>query len=380
MKIFFLITKSEAGGAQTHVAQLTKFFIAHGDEVGVMSPPNGWLETQAHHLGARFFPNPFLSNSLNPRRTLSAAKAITRAVRDFQPDLIACHSTTAGLLGRFTIRNRIPTIFTAHGWGFQPGAPLARRLTLPILERLAARFCSKIICVSQNDLALAQAHRIARQEKLVQIYNGIELTQPTPEATQAEAWDTHSNHDDDSVHIFFVGRLAPPKNPSLLIHAVRNLPESLRNRVRITIIGDGPQMPALQNLIKREQWLPPMNQINLPGALPREEVLRRLRDDADLFVLTSHWEGFPYSIIEAMACGVPVIASDVGGVREAVTAQTGILLAHDDVQTLSQALEQLIKNPEQRKAMGEQACLAAQKKFLVETMCEATLAVYQSLV
>ncbi|MBI5793658.1 glycosyltransferase family 4 protein [Candidatus Uhrbacteria bacterium] len=383
MKLFFFITKSEAGGAQTHVAQLTKFFVARGDEVAIMSAPDGWLEQEALRLGAHFFPNPHLSNSLNPWRFLQAAKTLTNAVHDFQPDLIACHSTVAGLLGRFVIRNRIPTVFTAHGWGFQPGAPRPRRVLLPILERLAARFCVKIICVSQNDLALARAHHIAPPEKLTQIYNGVEM----PDLLSLRSLDPPSTHSTSSgqagsgslgmTRIIFIGRLAPPKNPYLLIRAVAALPQTLRDRVRVIVIGDGPEMTALQDFVRESQL---GNQVDLPGALPREEVLRRLQTQADLFVLLSSWEGFPYSIIEAMACGVPVIASDVGGVREAITSQTGILLTHNDIQTLSQALEQLIQNPKQRKAMGEQAHLAAQKKFSVDQMYEATLAVYQSLV
>ncbi|MFA4845407.1 MAG: glycosyltransferase family 4 protein [Patescibacteria group bacterium] len=388
MKLFFFITKSEAGGAQTHVAQLTKFFVERGDDVAIMSAPGGWLETEVRRLGARFFPNHSLSNSVNPLRVLKAASTLSKAIQEFQPDLFACHSTVAGLLGRFVIRNRIPTVFTAHGWGFQSGAPLPRRILLPMIERLAAQFCAKIICVSQNDLALARRHRIAPPEKLIQIYNGVEMT---PEELMGSLRSSSDSSvppssrlrraggmtQEENINIFFVGRLAPPKDPFLLISAVSSLPQALQDLVRVTIIGDGPQMAALQDIVHESHL---ESQVSLLGALPREEVLRRLKDDADLFVLISHWEGFPYSIIEAMACGVPVIASDVGGVREAVTPETGILLAHNDVQTLANALQQLIEDPQRRRVMGGRASVTAQNKFSVEMMCKSTDAIYQSLI
>lgn len=366
MKIFFLITKSEAGGAQTHVAQLTKFFVSRGDKVEIMSAPGGWLEHEAHRLGAQFFSNPFLSNSTNPMRLLKAASVLSNAISKFQPDLVACHSTMTGLLGRLTIRNRIQTVFTAHGWGFTQGAPLLRRILLPILERMAARFCSKIICVSQNDLALALNYRIAPQNKLVQIYNGIEIPKPQ-----------RSNHQRSTTNLFFVGRLAPPKDPSMLIRAVSELPKDLQERVIVTIIGDGPQMTALQDLV-HETHLD--SRVNFSGALTREQVLERLQTEADLFVLLSHFEGFPYSILEAMSCSLPIIASDVGGIKEAVTPDVGILIEHDDLETLVHALAQLIENPDERRQMGQRARAKSQNEFSIEQMCDKTLTVYQSLI
>ncbi len=386
MKLFFLITKSEAGGAQTHVAQLTKFFVARGDDVAIMSAPSfaeasegrpgGWLEQEVHNLGAKFFPNPSLSNSANPLRLWRASRALSCAIRDFQPDLFACHSTIAGLLGRFTMRNRIPTVFTAHGWGFLPGAPLLRRLILPTLERVAARFCSRIICVSQNDLALARRHRIAPECKLVQIYNGVEIPSSESQRSLRSSSDSSVGMTmGNNINIFFIGRLAPPKDPFLLIRAVAQLPIALRDLVRVTIIGNGPQMPALRDLIRESQL---ENHVSLLGALPRVEVLRRLEQEADIFVLISHFEGFPYSILEAMARGIPVIANNVGGIKEAVTTNVGKLV--DDQDSLVHALTRIIQDPAERLRLGANARTKSQNQFSVETMCEKTLEVYQSLI
>lgn len=364
MHILFLITKSEVGGAQTHVAQLAQFLIAQRHGVAIMSAPGGWLEKEAKKLGARFFPNPFLVNSANPLRLVKAGRCLIQAVRDFQPDILACHSTAAGLLGRFTIRNRIPTLFTAHGWGFTQGAPILRRVILPILERFAARFSSKIICVSQNDLRLAQRHHIAPKEKLVQIYNGVEIPHPITKQLS------------NRVCIFFIGRLAPPKDPIMLIKAVQHLPEPIRQRVNVTIIGDGPDQHNLASAI-HDAGLDTI--VELAGSLSRDKTIERLQCEADLFVLPTHWEGFPYSILEAMACGVPVIASNVGGIAEAVDATCGILVPPNDERALREALTSLITNPQQRRAMGEAGKEKASRIFSVQSMCQRTLVTYEEV-
>jgi glycosyltransferase involved in cell wall biosynthesis len=379
MKLFFFITKSEAGGAQTHVAQLTRFFVSRGDDVVVMSTPGGWLEGETTKLGGRFVANASLGNTPNPFRLWKASRRFRQAVNASNPDIVACHSTMAGLLGRLTIRNRIPTVFTAHGWGFQPGAPLLRRFILPLLERLAGRFSRRIICVSQHDLKLARANRIAPREKLVQIYNGIEASRSLDSAPfgRSARDDTSENTDTKSVQIYFVGRLAPPKNPFLLVEAFARLARELQDKTRVVIIGEGPDRKRLEEQI-RERTL--QDHIELVGALPREAVLARLRDEADLFVLLSHWEGFPYSILEAMAAGVPVIASDVGGIREAVTPEVGILVPDHDSDRLTYALARMIEDPELRQAMGTRAQERAHTLFSVSRMCEETFRVYNRLV
>ncbi len=439
MHIFFFITKSEQGGAQTHVAQLTRWLIERGHEVAVMSAPGGWLAQEVEQLGGRFLPNEDLGNTTNPLRLWKATQGFLHATLEFKPDLVACHSTMAGLIGRFALRGRIPTIFTAHGWGFTQGAPLLRRLLLPVLERLAGRFCRRIICVSRNDLELARRHHIANDDKLVQVYNGVEisgisrktcgeLSDPPPSqgsfdseltveegvrggclhASRASSHtDLHQTSQSSAtshspslerrgaeqhvstqfttdpisasrlskpfLNIYFVGRLAPPKNPFLLIEALVRLAPELQERARVTIIGDGPDRERLERLIEKLEL---RARVELAGSLPREQVLARLREEADLFVLLSRWEGFPYSILEAMAAGVPVIASRVGGIPE-VLEQDGGILVNDDLAQLTEVLTTLLKNSTTRTTLGTQARHLVESRFSVEQMCEKTFAQYK---
>ena len=364
MKIFFFITKSEQGGAQTHVAQLAEFFVSRGDTVAIMSAPGGWLEEEARRIGAEFFSNPSLKNTANLWRLLTSGKRFLQAVHQFKPDLVACHSTIAGFIGRLSLRQKIPVIFTAHGWGFTQGAPFARRLTLPFLENLAGRYTNKIICVSQNDVNLARQKRIAPKEKITLIHNGVAI--PSSPIQKR-------NH--ERVRIIFVGRLAAPKEPKRLLEAFASLPQNIRDQAEVEIIGSGPCTTVLVQWYSQHEEI--KHQISLLGDVPHDQVVSHLKN-ADLFVLPTRWEGFPYTILEAMACGLPVIATNVGGISEAVD-ESGILIRKKDTQALAKALETLIVNPILRDELGKKGFERVQKKFSLDEMCRKTLHVYESV-
>lgn len=366
MKIFYLITKSEAGGAQTHVAQLSRHFSERGHEVAVMAFPGGWLEKEVRNFNrARFYPNYFLSNSFNPMGGLKAMRIIKQAVADFNPDLVSCHSSAAGFWGRLALRNSPATIFTAHGWGFAEGAPFLRRQMMIFAEKLAGLFCAKIICVSANDGQLARKHRIAPAEKIAVVPNGVEL--------QNVDWDHRSYS--YPLQAVFVGRLAPPKQQLLLLEALSELPEETANRFGVLLIGDGPEKDILEAYVQKMNL---SHRVRLLGHQDRHLVLETLKL-CHFFVFLSRWEGFPRSVLEAMSCGLAVIASDVGAVREAVTAGCGRLISRNDKEALKAALADLVSDPGLIKKMGQEAQAKVRAYFSLEQMIAKTEEVYLSL-
>lgn len=367
MRIFLFITKSEQGGAQTHVVQLSEFFVARGDTVAIMSAPGGWLETEVVRCGAVFLANPYLQNTTNPLRLWNAHKTFLHAINQFHPDIVACHSTIAGLIGRLSLRKKIPTVFTAHGWGFTQGTPFLRRLTLPFLERLAGMFTDKIICVSQNDLRLAEQKHIISTQKLALIHNGVAVPDSRPDPFSQK-------NNNNPVRIIFVGRLAAPKEPLRLLEVFRNLPVNMQQMCSLNIVGNGPQHELLKRFIDENNL---KNTVRLLGDIPHAQVVSYLQS-ADIFILPTRWEGFPYTILEAMACGLPVIATDVGGISEAIQ-KTGILIPKENTQALTNALTCLIQNSVERKRLGEAGFKRVQEQFSLDGMCQKTLQVYESI-
>ena len=367
MRIFYLITKSTTGGAQTHIYQMSKYFIGEKNEVAVMSQPGGALEQKIKKLGALFFPNQFFSNNLNFFKIFKAIKEIKKVIEDFKPDIISCHSTAAGFLGRIATKNRVPTIFTAHGWSFNPNVPWGKRGLAFLAEKIVSSYCSKVICVSEFDKELAIKYRVYPKERLKVIHNGVEV--------QEKRENIFSSLESEKIKIIFVGRLNKQKDPMLLIKAFNSLDLKIKNKTEISIIGDGPKKWELEKFIRKNNL---EKKIKLLGDLPQKEVFKILRE-SHLFVLTSNWEGFPRSILEAMSFGLAVVASDVGGVRESVSEENGILIKKGDEESFKNALERLLKNPSLVEKMGREGWRKARDEFFLEKMFKETESLYESI-
>ena len=328
-----------------------------------MSLPGGWLENEAKNAGAKFYANIYLANNFNPIRFWRGVKTIQNLIKEFRPDIMACHSTAAGFIGRIAAKNSRPTIYTAHGWSFETGTPWWRRLPAIMAEKYAAKFCQKIICVSKYTRDMGVKHRIADKDKFAVIYNGVEkiLTQP-----QAE---------NSIIKIIFVGRLSKQKDPELLVKAASGLSPDLIKQIEVSIIGSGPKAGLLSNLAGQNKNL----RVKMLDNVSRGEAVSLLKN-SDIFVLSSNWEGFPYSILEAMGSGLPVIATDVGGISEAVDSSCGFLIKRGDVAGLKEALTKLIIDKNLRRNMGENGRRIAENKFSLQKMLTETENLYKSIV
>ena len=363
MKILYLITKSEIGGAQTHVVQLANFFVNNNHEVAVMSLPGGWLENEVKIMGAKFYPNIYFSNNFNPIRFVRAIKTIKNLIKEFKPDIVVCHSTAAGFIGRVAVRNKISTVYTAHGWSFEKGTPFWRKLPAMAAEKYAARFCKKIICVSNYTRSVGIKYKIAGRQKFTVIYNGVEKS------------EVRGSADDRTVKIIFVWRLSKQKDPELLIKAFGSLPQDLIKQIEITIIGSGPKAGLLNNLAGQNKNL----LVKIVDNVPRDKAIDMLKN-SDIFVLSTNWEGLPYSVLEAMSAGLPVVASDVGGISEAVDSSCGFLVKRGDAERLREALVILITDKNLRKQMGENAQRIASSKFSLNKMLVETENLYKTII
>jgi len=365
MRVFYFITKSEIGGAQIVVERLVSAHAKRGDEVAVMAHPGGWLEEKIRAHGFRFIPNDHLGNGILPGRLVRAARCYLRAVREWKPDIVSCHSSVAGFIGRVALRKQYPVLFTAHGWGFTKGVPLFRKEIVLAAERFAARFADRIICVSAFDRALALSHKVASSPTLEVVHNGTDVG--TYQANAAEK---------EIVTIVFVGRLTAQKDQEALIRGFEALEADVSGRARIIFVGGGIRERQVRARIARS---PQALRMTLAGGLSHEETLKAM-SCADIFALLSHWEGFPMTIIEALQIGLPVIASDVGGVAEAVDSSVGVLIPHKNGhEALIRGLAKLITDQAYRKNLSEHA-LARGRQFSTDHMTESTFRIYEKVI
>lgn len=359
MKILYLITKSEAGGAQTHVADLCNYFKSKGNEIVVMSSGDGWLKNECDKIGVGFINNNFFSNSANPVRLYKAIKEIKKFANEFKPDIVHCHSSSAGILGRLAIKGKVRTIYTAHGWGFNIGMKPWVKYPVLLLEKLCAKYTDTYICVAEFVKNLGLKYHLAPESKFKVIYNGVKL----------ELKVESGKLKDDRINLIFIGRLAEPKKPELTIEAISGLPKEIKNKINFTIVGDGPKRKILEKMAQDTGV-----QVEFTGVLAREQSINYL-NQSDIFVFVSAWEGFPYTILEAMSCGLPVIASNVGGISEAVNEQNGILV-NNEVGQIHDAILKLVNDKELRLKLGEQGRQDIVVRFSLEQMLSQIERVY----
>ena len=360
MRIVQVITRGDfPGGAQVHVRDLARSLRDRGHEIEVIVGCPGVLGQEFAQMGIPVHAIASLVHPLNPWLDLRASIQIVQLLRRLQPDLVAAHSSKAGLIARMAARIAgLPSVFTAHGWSFTEGIPAFRRQLFRWLEACSVPLLDRAICVSEYDRVLALASKVGSPESLVTVHNGIATSGHEPVARPGN----------DEVRLIMVARLGDPKEPHRLLEALARLP----SRVSLDLVGEGPQYGELLTLAK---GLGIESRVRFLG---RREDVPELLADASVFVLVSRYEAFPLSILEAMRAGLPVVASDVGGVREAIVeGDTGYLVPRGDLATLVDRLTRLIEDPGSRARMGEAGRIRFLERFTLDEMVRRTEAVYQ---
>lgn len=362
-KILHIITRGILGGAQKHILYLASSLIEDFD-VHVGIGVRGFLFERLEERGIAVYHIPSLVKKISPLQDIKALYQIIKLIKKVNPDLVCFHSSKAGILGRIAAHIcRIPVIFTAHGWAFTEGVPVIQRYVYVTAERIAARWTDKIICVSEYDRQLALRNNVGGNKQLVTVHNGIPQI---PEGLLANPGKKQP------VKLIMVARFSEPKDYPLLFQAIREL--DTKNDYIVELVGDGPLLGQCKDMVKqlgigdRIDFLG--ERTNIPELLKRSQV----------FVLASKWEGFPLSIVEAMRAGLPVVASDVGGVRESVVdGITGYLVLRSDCKMLKEKLKSLIDDPDLRDKMGDNGRERFLNYFTFEQMVNKSVAVYNEV-
>jgi len=274
-----------------------------------------------------------------------------RLAKGLKPDLVHIHfALPVGPLG-YLIKKvyDIPYIITLHGGGIPGFAPERTALLFTFLlpfTRHIWREASAVVAVSQGLKDLA--HISYPDTEIQVIRNGIDSQQFQPRS--------QPDLNRGKVAILFVGRLAEQKGLRYLLQTLPLLHESAETPFELRILGDGPQRQEMESMVERMRLT---NLVHFVGWVPSEEVKAYLQD-SDIFVLPSLIEGLPISVLEAMACGLPVVTTDTRGNNELVrSGENGFLVPVGDVESLATSLRVLIADLSLRKAMGERGRLVA---------------------
>lgn len=363
MKIAFIITRGDdIGGAQIHVRDLSTALRAAGHDVVVLAGTNGVLADELRTRGIPYYPLCYLAREVAPFQDLRSFIELRKTLRKIRPDIISTHSTKAGFIGRIAGRTLgIPTIFTAHGWGFTDGRPPLQALAFRAVERISAAWGARIITVCESDRVAAVRARVASGDRLVTIHNAMPDIDETLRAKPGNSRPL----------LVMVARLSHWKDQPTLLHALSGLKDL---DWQLELVGEGPLRKQLEELVHD---LGLTSRVTFVGF--RQDVPELLAK-AQIFLLISKWEGFPRSILEAMRAGLPVVATDNGGVKESVMdGETGFVSPRGDAAQLRERVRLLLSNSELRVKMGEASRAHYEENFTFDRLVERTTKVYESV-
>jgi len=363
VNVLILITRGDTiGGAQMHVKDIAKQLQDDGHKVSVLFGQKGVFSELLDSLGIPYDVMDDLVREINMVQDIKALKSIVKKIKGTQPDIIVLHSSKTGILGRIAAKiTATPVVFTAHGWAFTEGVSPRKRILYRWIEKFGMYFSDRVITVSHYDKQLALKNGVGSDKKIVTIQNGIhdidKICFSSPELSPPT--------------IIMVARFQKPKDHISLIKALYQLKDLEWN---LQLVGeDGGLQESVKALVTQ---LKMEERIKFLGNRPDVDSLL---SDAQVFVLSSFWEGLPLSILEAMRAGLPVIASNAGGVKEAVIdGKTGFIV--NDFNELVKSLKALILSPKRREEMGTAGRERYVRDFTFNKMYDATYHVYQEVI
>lgn len=362
IKVFEVLECGGPGGTGNQVAALCNGLDPKKFEVSlVYSSRDGRPEDYraAAPCAKKSFYVPEMVREISPKADLKALIKLTLLFRSEKPDVVHAHSSKAGFLARLAAKlaGVKKIYYSPRGYGFlQKDKSLGARALYKFLE-WSVSWIGEIVAVSESEARLARPLAWGRP---VHVVSDAYLGQGLPESADKEPGQTVLGG---------CGRMTHARNMEAFVTLCQRVTDS-RNGLKCLWIGGGEQQEDVKRHLENMNLL---SKVEITGWLDGARAREKMRA-LDVFVHFSRWDALPNSVLEAMACGLPVVASDVLGNRDAVVhGETGFL-AKNEVELLEYCLK-LIDNPELRRRLGA----AGRARVLKEFPLEKTLSALQSL-
>jgi glycosyltransferase involved in cell wall biosynthesis len=357
-----MVVEPAEGGTAEMVGALAAGLPAHGFDVEIAGPP---VAGRYDGVGVPVHRLPLRPGYGSVRADAAAGWQLAALLHRRRPDLVHTHSAKAGVLGRpVAAAFGVPVVHSPHCFPFLTMQYSARRRAFAAaVERALAPLTRTILCVCEDERREALDRGIARAERLAVVHNGVPSC---PGEAPHPALAPLGRPLAASISV-----LREQKRVDVFIDAaplvLSRLPEA-----RLAVVGNGPLHPELERQAERLGLLADERFSFLPFEPPMEPWLAGI----DLFVLSSDYEAFPVAVLEALACGVPQVATDVGGTGEAVTGDTGVLVPPGNPGALADAIVEVLSDEERRRALAAASTRRHAERFRVDRMVAETASVY----
>lgn len=349
VRVLEVITGGEPGGAQRHVRDLAWGLQQRGHSVLVAHGGGRWLD--AHRFPVMYVEH--LVRDVHPVRDFRAYRDITALIRRWRPDVVHTHSSKAGIIGRLAAhRAGVPAVFTAHGFVFlDPSVSSGWRRVFQTLEASLGRRSALVITVSQRDEKAAKDVGIA---SVCHIPNGVEIPRTMVREAAARPYV-----------LGFFGRFSREKGFHTLVDAL----SSMTNPPQLLVGGDGPERSKYEAWVRESRladvtfmgWQDPESFFSQVGAL----------------VIPSVKEGLPYTLLDALAAGLPVAVTDVGGMAEVVSQLSPSLVATPgDAASIRRAIIAAFSVPPD---FGQRARTLIRHQYYLPAMVKETVSTLEAI-
>ncbi len=313
-----------------------------------------------------------MTRAPRPAADWRAYRQIRRHLAKLRPDLVHTHSSKAGQLGRRAAGSlNLPAVHTPHVFPFEWHWTGWRGWLYRRLERRAAQWCRRLIVLTDAQAENALRAGLGPLEQLEVIPNGVDIDRfrpPTPEERAAAR--AHFGLADDEAVVGTAARLEPQKGFDDLLHAA-SLLAGLRDRTKLLIAGEGSR---LEECRRQAATLGLARRVVFLGQIAEMEQFYWA---VDAFVLASLYEGLPYALLEALACGRPAVATRTAG-AEALIAdkESGLLTPVADPEPLAAALNRILADPALAERLGAWGRTRIAERFRLDTWAQALSDLY----
>lgn len=369
-KIKILHVVQAAGGVDRYIRMLLKYLDKEKFE-NILVCSQDFREKDYKNL-VDFFEQVKMDRAIGSN-DLKAIGKVRRLIKRYNPDIVYAHSSKAGAIARVAdIGLKNHCLYNPHGWAFNMRCSAKKKAMYTAIEKIAAPFCDKIICISDAEKQSALDKKICREDKLQVIFNGVDI-----EAYENGIHGTVKRKDlnipEDAFVVGMVGRISPQKAPDIFIKMAKHVKDKVSN-AHFIIVGNGDQEAEIKKYAKDNDFL---DSLHITGWVDNPMSYVELFDVA---CLLSRWEGFGLVLPEYMMARKPIVASRVDAIPNIICdGENGLLVGMDDVVGASTAVLKLYLNNNLKSKLIDEGLKTVYKKFDVQRMTRETEKLFEEV-
>lgn len=331
-----------AGGVDRYIRMLLKYLDREKFE-NILVCSQDFHEEDYRGL-ADFFEQIEMTRAIG-RNDLKAIREVRKLIKKYTPDIVYAHSSKAGAIARVAdIGLKNHCVYNPHGWAFNMRCSEKKKAMYTAIEKVAAPFCDKIICISDAERQSALDKKICREDKLQVIFNGVDI-EAYENGTHGTVKRKDLNIPEDACVVGMVGRISPQKAPDVFAKMAKKVKDSVPN-AHFIIVGNGDQEAEIKKYAKDNDFL---DSLHITGWVDNPMSYVELFDVA---CLLSRWEGFGLALPEYMMAGKPIVASRVDAIPNIIRdKENGLLVKVDDVIGASEAVLRILRDDELRNRL-----------------------------